>query len=292
MRSTPACIPCYLRQALSAVREVTDDTDTQRRVLNAAAQILPDLPLENTPSRNTTHVLWRVQELLGCSDPFAGKKRHYNQLALRMYPQLSSLVENSANRLSTALRVAAAGNIIDLGIVGRTDVDVATVLHQVVSEGFAIDDWEFLDGRIADSRGILYLVDNAGETVFDRVLLEELAARGAKITVAVKGEPILNDATMEDALVAGLDEIAQLVSNGSPMCGTDLETCSEEFLRLFEEADLVVSKGQGNFETLNETSRPIFFVLKVKCPEVAREIGVATGDMVATFTPNASRWSA
>ncbi|MGB9300602.1 MAG: ARMT1-like domain-containing protein [Anaerolineae bacterium] len=283
MKATPACIPCYLRQALSATREVVSDSEKQKMVLNEVAKLLPDLPLDSTPARNSTYVLWRVQDLVGCPDPFASKKEHYTELALKMYPQLKAIVQASPQRLSAAVRVAAAGNIIDLGILDRDDVDLMGVLNEILIQGFTVDECGLFEAQLARVDRVLYLLDNAGETVFDRVLIEELAASGVQTTVAAKGEAILNDATMEDAIAAGLDEVAHLISNGSPMIGTELESCSVEFLRHFDAADLVVSKGQANFETLNETSAPLFFILKAKCDEVARELGVSTGDVVAEF---------
>jgi uncharacterized protein with ATP-grasp and redox domains len=162
-------------------------------------------------------------------------------------------------------------------------VDVEGVLNDLLSQGFAIDEGDRLERAMCRSGEVLYLIDNAGETVFDRVLIEELTSSDLRVTVAAKGQPILNDATVEDALVAGLDQVADVVSNGSPMIGTALETCSQEFRHLFEHAQLVISKGQANFETLNETTKPIFFILKAKCPEVARELGVSTGEVVAMF---------
>jgi uncharacterized protein with ATP-grasp and redox domains len=285
MKATPTCVPCYLKQALAAARQVTDDPQEQRRVLNEVARLLPRLSLEDTPAHNSTYALWRAQELLGCSDPFLSQKRHYNELALRMYPELRSMVEASSRPLRTAVRVAAAGNVIDLGILGGGEVDVVGFLNEVVREGFAVDDCPVLEERLATATELLYLLDNAGETVFDRVLIEELSARGAEVTAVVKGQAILNDAIMEDAEFAGLDRVCRVVTNGSPMIGTELASCSEEFRGLFLEADLVLSKGQANFETLNETSRPILFVLKAKCPEVARELGVGLGDVVAKFNP-------
>jgi len=283
VRATPACIPCYLKQALSAAREVTDDPEAQRRVLNEAAQVLPELSLDSTPAHNSTMVLWRAQQVLECADPWAAKKREYNELALRMYPRLKALVRESKDPLGAALRIAAAGNVIDLGILGGGNIDLEGVLSELLRHGFAIDDGERLEKSLRRAPEVLYLLDNAGEAVFDRVLIEELSSWGLRVTVAAKGEPILNDATMEDARSAGLEEVATVVSNGSPMIGTDLETCSQEFLRLFQRAGLIVSKGQANFETLNETSAPVFFILKAKCPEVARELAVCTGDVVAMF---------
>jgi uncharacterized protein with ATP-grasp and redox domains len=287
MKATPACIPCYLRQALSATREVVSDSEKQKMVLNEVAKLLPDLPLDSTPARNSTYVLWRVQDLVGCPDPFASKKEHYTELALKMYPQLKAIVQASPQRLSAAVRVAAAGNIIDLGILDRDDVDLMGVLNEILIQGFTVDECGLFEAQLARVDRVLYLLDNAGETVFDRVLIEELAASGVQTTVAAKGEAILNDATMEDAIAAGLDEVAHLISNGSPMIGTELESCSVEFLRHFDAADLVVSKGQANFETLDGATGHIFFILKAKCSEVGRELGVAMGDVVATFDRSA-----
>ncbi|MDH4209673.1 MAG: ARMT1-like domain-containing protein [Anaerolineae bacterium] len=284
MKATPACIPCYLRQALAAAREVTEDAERQRHVLTEVAKILPELPLESTPAHNSTRVLWRAQEVLGCDDPWAAQKRHYSELALHTYPQLKVLVEGSPDPLGTALRIAAAGNVIDLGILGGGSVDVEGMLNELLSKGFATDDSDLLRRAIRRSRDVLYLIDNAGETLFDRVLIEELISWGLRVTVAAKGQPILNDATVEDARMAGLDQVAEVVSNGSPMIGTALESCSQEFLDLFERAQVIISKGQANFETLNEIGKPIFFILKAKCPEVARELGVSVGEVVAMFS--------
>ncbi len=289
MRATTTCIPCYLKQALSAAQEVTSDPDVQRRVVNEAAKLLPDLTLETTPAENSTQVLWRVQEVLNCPDPFAVKKRQYNELALKMYPELKALVERSEAPLQAAVKVAAAGNIIDLGILSNVDVNLDLILEEVLTRGLTVDEIDALEQELATSKRLLYLADNAGETVFDMVLIEELATRGADTVVAVKGAPILNDVTMEDALAVQMDRVARIVSNGSPMIGTDLKTCSEEFLSEFHTAELIISKGQANFETLNETSAPIFFILKAKCPEVGRELGVGMGEVVAMFNEKAEQ---
>ncbi len=285
MRATTTCIPCYLKQALSAACEITDDPETQRSVLNSVAELLPELPLSNTPAENSTYVLWRTHDILSCRDPFAAKKQHYNELALTMYPDLKAIVQQSHSSLHAAVKVAAAGNIIDLGIVEDADLNLGAILDEVLTKEFAVDETELLDERLGTASHVLYLLDNAGEIVFDRVLIEELLAREANVTVAAKGAPILNDATVEDAVTAGIDRTCRVVSNGSSMIGTNLKTCSLEFLREFQAADFVISKGQANFETLNESSAPIFFILKAKCPEVGKEFGGAMGDVVAMFNP-------
>jgi uncharacterized protein with ATP-grasp and redox domains len=282
MRATTACIPCYLKQALSAARQVTDNPKTQRKVLNEVAKLLPDLPLESTPAENSTYALWRAHEVLNCPDPFAAKKRHYNELALRMHPDLKAFVQGSERPLHTAVRVAAAGNIIDLGILGRADLEVT--FEEIVTQGLTVDETGLLEEKLRTAKRLLYLADNAGEIVFDKVFIQELTQGGLDVALAVKGAAILNDATMEDAMAVGMNQVVRVLSNGSPMIGTDLKTCSKGFLQEFHRADIIISKGQANFETLNEISAPIFFILKAKCPEVGRELGVSMGDAVAMFS--------
>lgn len=238
------------------------------------ARLLPELGLDSTPAENSSHVLRRAHEILECFDPFAAKKHHYNQLALGMYEDLKDLVQRSADPLHTAVELAAAGNIIDLGLPDREDVNLEAAVQDVVSQGLVVDETQVLQATLSRIRRVLYLADNAGEIVFDRVLIEELVAR-SEVVLAVRGAPILNDATMEDALAVGMDRVVPVLGNGSPMIGTLLTTCSEEFLREFRRADLIISKGQANFETLNDALAPVFFILKAKCSEVAREIGVA-----------------
>ncbi len=269
-------MPCYLKQALSAAREVTDDPEEQLKVLKAVAQEAPYYSLEATPAENSTYALWIVNKVLKCVDPFRRKKKIYNQLALEAYERLKEIVDTSENRLRTAVKIAAAGNIVDLGILGEVDVEAA--LAEALASDFAIDDLSEFEKALSSARRVLYLGDNAGEIVFDRILIEEF--RDKDVIFAVKEAPILNDATLEDARAVGMDKVAGIISNGSPMIGTNLQTCSAEFQREFWAADLIISKGQGNFETLDGVEAPLFFILRAKCEEIANEVGVRVGDVV------------
>ncbi len=244
-------------------------------VRRAAEALLDRFSLALTPAEVSTYALWAAYEALGCSDPFEEEKRHYNQLALGMYPRLKGMVRG---RLSAAVKVAAAGNIIDLGILDS--VDIEGTIKEIFAEGFAIDHLDAFLERLDRAERILYLADNAGEIVFDRVLVEELRRHGKRVIFAVKEAPILNDATLEDALAVGIGEVAEVVSTGSGQVGTNLSDCSPEFLKEFKAADLIISKGQGNFETLSEVEGPIFFILKAKCSEVATELRVKQGETV------------
>ena len=125
---------------------------------------------------------------------------------------------------------------------------------------------------------MLYLADNAGEIVFDWLLLEQMPVE--KVTVAVRGSPVLNDATIADTQAAGIPGLVELIDNGSDAPGTILDDCSAEFRRRFDRTDLIIAKGQGNYETLNEVEKDIFFVLKAKCPVIARDLDCHVGSLI------------
>ena len=193
------------------------------------------------------------------------------ELALGLYPTLADHVRMAPEPFDTALRIAIAGNVIDMGIY--TDID-ERALHDAVShamESPVSGDVHELADAVAGAEDILYLADNASELVFDRILIEQLPPDD--VTVAVRGGPVLNDATKRDAHAAGLTGVVNVIDNGSDAPGTILEDCSPEFRERFDRADVVIAKGQGNYETLCDVDRDIFFALKVKCPLIARNIG-------------------
>jgi uncharacterized protein with ATP-grasp and redox domains len=278
MRAKVGCIPCYLKHALTAVREVEKDPQKQRIILNKIAMLLPQLTFEQTPAGNSTIVIREVCRLLKEPDPFARLKKHYNKLALSLYPELKRIVNQSSDPLDTALKIAVAGNIIDLGILKVGNLEAET--EDALNKGFAIDHREMFKKDLSCAEDILYIGDNAGETVFDRVFIEELIERGKKVIFVVRGEKVLNDATREDAIAVGINKIAEVVDNGSSWIGTELSTCSPEFRELFKRSKLIISKGQANFETLSDVDGNIYFILRAKCEEVALELGVYVRDII------------
>jgi uncharacterized protein with ATP-grasp and redox domains len=155
---------------------------------------------------------------------------------------------------------------------------VQQALDQALQGMLEWDQERFLE-LVDQADSILYLTDNAGEIVFDRLLIEQLPLH--KITVAVRGFPVLNDATLEDAKEVGLDRLVKVMNNGSDAPGTILNDCSVDFVESFHRADLIIAKGQGNYETLSNHRKHIIFMLKAKCPVIARDIGCKVGDMVA-----------
>jgi len=273
------CIPCFARQAFEAVSLVTDDQKIRERIVRQVLFRLANVSFDNTPPSIGRDIHRVVRLLSGNSDPYLEIKKDSNTLALKLMPSLKELIRSSADPFETAVRLAIAGNIIDCGQgdhVGEEKIQktVSQCLDQPVSK----DNINELKEEIGKASNILYLGDNAGEVFFDRLLIEEL--QGRPITFVVRGAPTINDALTEDARMAGLDKLVRVVDNGSDVPGTILEECSPEFKRQFMEADLVIVKGQGNYETLCDEHKKIFFLLKVKCPVIAEHIGCQEGDMV------------
>jgi uncharacterized protein with ATP-grasp and redox domains len=273
------CIPCFVRQAFEAVRFVTDDQRNRERILRQVVFRIANESFEKTPPSVGGDIHRIVRLMSDNSDPYLEIKKDSNELAMRLMASLKARIKSSQDPFETAVRLAIAGNIIDSGQgdhVGEEKLKetISECLDQPISQD-AINE---LREEIGKTSNILYLADNAGEVFFDRLLIEELD--GCHITFVVRGAPIINDALRDDARMAGIDTLAEVVDNGSDAPGTIVEECSEEFRRHFAEADLVIAKGQGNYETLSDERKIMFFLLKAKCPVIANDIGCHEGDMV------------
>jgi hypothetical protein len=247
----------------------------QKEILDEIARIIPDIPLESSPPEIGRIVYKAIKEISGLEDPYKKVKKEYIELALRLYPELKKKVEESKDPLLTAIRIAIAGNIIDFGV--GEEFNVEETLNSTLKEEFAILDYQDFKDDLKEAEMILYIGDNAGETVFDRVLIEEI---NGNVYYAVRGEPIINDVTFKDAIDSGIAEVAGIIPSGSDAPGTILNRCNQKFLELFYKSDIIISKGQGNYETLSEVDRDIYFLLMVKCPVIARDIGVKNQSII------------
>jgi len=279
MRIFLDCIGCFIRQALDAARLATDDEQIHEKVVREVLRLAADLNMSQSPPSIGQQIHRLIRELVGKDDPYRKIKKRFNNLALKLYPELRKHIIDSDDRLETAIRLAIAGNIIDFGVNNSLE---ESQVKETISDSLSgyLDPKQiqgFKDAVNAVEK-ILYLADNAGEIVFDRLLIEQLPYE--KVIVVVKSTPVINDATMEDAEVVGLTRIVEVIDNGSDAPGTILETCSQDFVDRFKQADLVIAKGQGNYETLSHVDKNIFFVLKAKCPVIARDLGCEIGEMV------------
>jgi len=279
MRIYLDCIPCFVRQALDSARLATDDEKIHEQVVRETLRLAADLDMSQSPPAIGQKIHRLIRELIGNNDPYHELKQRFNRLALRLCAELEERVKSSEAPLEKAVRLAIAGNIIDLGVkTSIAESDIERIIRDCLTADFDSQQLEDFRNAVSRAKRILYLADNAGEIVFDRLLIELLPYE--KITVVVKGEPVINDATMEDAEFAGLTEMTEVIDNGSDGPGTILETCSQTFRNRFEDTDLIIAKGQGNYETLSDSDKNIFFILKAKCPVIARDLGCEVGRMI------------
>ena len=275
MRTFLDCYPCFLRQALHAARLAGADDDQQKAILDQVLRVLQRSELSSTPPEIGNEVHRLVRRRVAGADPYRAAKAASTRQALALYPRLRKLVQEADDGPDVAVRLSIAGNIIDLG--PEQQYDLWDVIERVLAQPFALDDREAFWEALATADRVLYLADNAGETVFDRLLIEVL---DVPVVYAVKGGPVLNDATVEDALAAGLDRVAEVIHTGSDAPGTILDRCSNDFRQLYHNAVMVIAKGQANYETLSEAGPRVFFLLQAKCPVIAHDAGVPVGSIV------------
>lgn len=273
------CIPCFFDQAIRAVRLAKVEEEKGKEVLERLCKEVPNFFSKSSPPEIGRIVYKIVREVTGKEDPLKELKEKSNQIALSFYPELKKEVNLAEDKLLTAIKLAIAGNIIDFAKesysnFGKKDIE------NVLKKDFAIFDYQKFKEVLKNAKQILYLADNAGETVFDRILIEELIKLDKEVIYVVKDKPVINDALKEDAEFCGIDKIAKVISNGSDIPGTILKYCSPEFLEFFKKADLIISKGQGNFESLSDEKGPIFFLFRVKCPVVANHTKCKVGDLI------------
>ena len=273
------CMPCFLRQGLDTARLITDDTSIHEQIVRDILKLTHTMDLSQSPPAIAQKIHRRLRELTGIENPYAAQKRQHNQFALKLIEKLEPRVAQSDNPLETAVRLAIAGNIIDLGVKTTiSDTDIQKTIDASLTDSFDHQTVEDLRIDIQNAGTILYLTDNAGEIVLDRLLLGLLPLE--KVIVAVKGSPIINDATHEDAEQAGLTGMVRVIDNGSDAPGTILQDCSDDFVKCFNQADLIIAKGQGNYETLSDVEKNIYFILKTKCPVIAADLGCDIGQMI------------
>ncbi len=289
MRTYLDCIPCFYRQALDAARIAGTDELIQKKIIDELSQLIPNFSLETAPPEMGRAIYGLVGKISGVKDLFKEIKENSNKFALKLYPKLKQEINNSEDRLLTAVKLSIIGNIIDYG--AKNSLNVVEEIDHLFQGNFIINNKNnsttFKYNQFKESLNkintIIYLADNAGEVVFDRLLIEELVeGLGKQVIYVVRGKPIINDALIEDAIFCGINKVAKITSSGSDAPGTIMKYCSSEFIELYQNAELIISKGQGNYEALSEEDKLIFFLFKVKCSVIAENVGCKVGDMVLT----------
>jgi len=286
MRMIPGCVPCLVQMAITTARMGNADEDTLLEAGRAALKILADADYSHPAPHFSEPILKKVYALIHDPDPFAKAKRDANRVSLKLAEELArpylEEARDDRDRVFRGIRASIAGNIADYAV----EPDLAGREEEFIREAFELEfsmlDFEKFYGRLKTAKKILFVCDNAGEIAFDRVLVEEFSRLGKKTWVAVKSGPALNDALLEDAVEAGLDKVAdvELIETGQSRMGIDLESAGREFKSAWKNADLIISKGQANFESLAGKNRKLFFLTMIKCKALEQKLGLKKGSAI------------
>ncbi len=270
------CIPCAIGSLITLIKKGLVPIEKQPEVMSHLLEYLSEVNYNQSPPALGREMHRMIRHIIDNPDPYRQIKAEFNAMMLAMYPALKQEVLTAPEPFFMALRLAIAGNIIDFG--PNHTFNVHETIQKAKSVELAIDHSTQLREDITNSEKILYLGDNAGEIVMDRLLIETI--QHPNVFFAVRGKPIINDVTTEDAYQVGMDQVAKIISNGDDTPGTLLENVSPEFRKRFQEADLIIAKGQGNYESLSDCDRKIYFLLMTKCEHVANHVGVHKGDFI------------
>lgn len=281
MKTCFDCLPCLIRQTLDAARTLNLDDKKTGELLQQTLGLAQQFDWNLPPPVIARDIHRLIREITGDPDPYLSQKTAHMERALELLPEVEKAVADSEDPFLTAVKFSIAGNAMDLAAGTSVETDVYKLFKEAL--GHSIDRSAVIRFKetISTARDVLFLADNCGEIVFDRPLLEQI---GAKVTVAVRGAPVINDATLADAGRSGLTDRFRVISNGADVPGTWLPECSEKFIMSFNYADLVVAKGQGNYETLSDAERSVFFLFLAKCPVVADGLGIQTNTFVIKET--------
>ncbi len=275
MKTSLHCIPCFIRQMLDTAGDLGLPEEMTSGLMYQTLAYLQRADWNLPPPVIARDIHRDIRTATGIEDPYLPIKKENTKTALELLPFISQQVASSSYPFMSAVKFSIAGNAIDLGAKSTRNIGVRDSVQDALARPADERTVRQLEQKISEAADVLFLADNAGEIVFDRPLLELIGSD--KVTVAVRGVPVINDATLDDAQRSGLTERFRVISNGSDVPGTWLSDCCEAFVERFMKADLVIAKGQGNYESLCAESREIFFLFLTKCTSVSKKIGVATG---------------
>jgi len=276
------CASCFLRQTREALDLATDDEDLKMKITEMTNQILCSKFRKGAVSNQIgTEIHRTIKRETGNPDPYNDLRGKSDEIAMQFLPRVEKILEKDKS-LKNYLKVAIAGNILDFGALGLKS-DIQGLVMSTVKKDLAVDNSKELEKKLKKVRTVLYLADNVGEIVFDKLLIKKLQEYDVKVTVALKEDPILNDACMQEALDVGLDEVARLITTGTDAIGVIYDDLSDSFRKEFWKTDIIIAKGLGNYEGLTEVDlkdKPVYCLLNAKCQPIARDIGVEIGGNV------------
>ena len=282
MKISYECGPCFLRQAREAMDLSTDDDDLKMEIMNDIFKYLSETFKKGTNSNKTGSYMHNlIKQKTNCHDPYVNEKKLANEIALKYLPIAQNILDEE-DSLENRVKIAIVGNILDFGAFTLDD-DIEFFIKDSLKKDLAVKDIENFEDSLNRHDKVLYLVDNTGEIVFDKILLSKIKEYDVDVTIAVKSFPILNDACMDDAINAGLDKFGKIVEIGADTVGYVDSEISDEFREIFNQHEFIISKGMGNYEGLTEidlSNKDIYFLLCAKCGTISKDIGVNLHDML------------
>ena len=279
----PQCIPCIVNQACSASKLFAQgNKNLQLNILKEVCRAVDDIDLNYSAPKFSGTIQSIIENHAGGTNLYESLKEKNRTTAEQYLPYVRGLIDGSQDKLEIAIRAAIVGNIIDLG--ASPTFDMAHEINRMTSDNIDLSMLPRLRDNLEKAESVLYIGDNYEEALFDKFLLAELLPR--KVLFAVRSKPVLNDITLEDAKRISIDTICPVIESGSTIAGTDLKVCTREFLDLFDKADTAIAKGQGNYETLIDEMKPIYFIFRVKCEVIAERSGFPVGHGVLLYNQN------
>ncbi len=274
--------PCLITPPLQATLMAGKDAAIQKEDLTYVMDLLKTMDMSVPPPLQAQVIHSFIREFTGLKDPYESIKIEHNSELLRLEPTFFEHVINSPDPLREALMLAGACNAIDMG-PNRSWKRAEELYGQLMEPLLGRFDLEDFKQKVLSAKTMLYIADNAGEIVGDKILLSILKKHtDMNIIFVVRGGPVLNDATFKDATMVGIDKMVHVISTGSDCPGVVISDCSREFKEAFDNANLILAKGQGNYETLNQEKKEVFFLLQIKCPLVGRDLQSTEGEILLT----------
>ncbi|PJJ26579.1 damage-control phosphatase ARMT1 family protein [Lacrimispora celerecrescens] len=281
MRLHDKCLPCVVNQAIK-VADITG-LNTKEELLREVFTYLSKMNFHETTPEIIGEIFDMIKRHTNNPDPYKETRNYYNTLFMKMLPEFERKIEQAENSFMLAIRYAIVGNIIDFNPIHNTLLeDIYDCFEKMEQLELAINDSHALMKDISNAGTLLYLGDNCGEICMDKILLKKIKEQNpnVKLFFGVRGKPVVNDSISEDAYSVGIDEYAEVVDNGDGSLGTVLNRTSPAFKEVYNNADIVIAKGQANYECLSEENKNIYFLLMTKCEVIAKDIGVEEKKMI------------
>lgn len=277
MKSTSACLVCHVSQAQRILSKYVNNEEEKWNLLTKVLSDLSTVKYGLKPIDISEEMYTNLEKYLKIDDIFRNEKKKSNEIALKLYDTFKLKILDSSDPLYDAAKLAVSGNLVDFGAMPDSLEFLISKVTEIWNEPFSIDDFEEFKLKLLKSNSLLYLVDNAGEIVFDKLFIDIIKSfhKDLNIAVAVKGQPIINDATVEDAKQIGLDKLVKIIDTGLKTPGVTISKSTEEFRKAFYDYEIVLAKGQGNFEGLSDEKRKnLFFALIAKCDVISKFLGL------------------